>query len=255
MPDHAEINLLLQSAYDHHRASRYAEAIRDYQAALRLDPHNFNAHHDLLLAYHDTGQLILAFEELQAAVRLSPDSDSIANLKSILFDALGGISNSPPLQEIISQLPEDASDCPTLLGLRASQQKDYPQALIHFETALREHPDTAYLQGYAGRVLLSLRRYSDARKALTAATRDESAKSQDLYNLAVAKSNLGEYASAIHALERAVQTDKNYHKAWALLATTHGRLGHGRSAWRCFRQAVRIHPEMRASRLSISAAF
>ncbi len=82
--------------------------------------HNFNAHHDLLLAYHDTGQLVLAFEELQAAVRLSPDSDSIANLKSILFDALGGISNAPALQEIISQLPEDAPDCPTLLGLRAS---------------------------------------------------------------------------------------------------------------------------------------
>ena len=179
MPDHTEINLLLQNAYEHHQASRYAEAIRDYQAALRLDPHDFNAHHDLLLAYHDTGQLVFAFEELQAAVRLLPDSDSIANLKSILFDTLGGISNAPALQEIISLLPENASDCPILLGLRASQQKDYPQALIHFETALREHPETAYLQGYAGRMLLFLLRYSDAQKALTAATRDESAKSQD----------------------------------------------------------------------------
>ncbi len=78
---------------------------------------------------------------------------------------------------------------------------------------------------------------------LTAATRDDTAKPQDLYNLAATEANLRQYNAAIHALEQAVQADKKYYKAWGLLTTTHARLGHEQSAWRCFCQAVKSNPE------------
>ena len=244
-----DINALLQSAYDHHVAGRFVDAIQDYQASLQLNPRNANAHYDLHIAYRDIGQLLLAFGELEAAARLFPvDKDIIYTARPYLYDVLALEQNVPLLQELISQLPSDAKDRQVLLGLRASQQEDYPQALTHFEKALREQPDMPYIQGYIGRTLSSLGRYAEAQKALTTVARDKRVRSTELYNLAIAERNLRNYAAALPALERAVQLDQTYYKAWTMLATTEWQLGHWRSALRYFRQAVKSHPEMQAHR-------
>ena len=150
--------------------------------------------------------------------------------------------NVSVFQELLSRLPDDAKDRQVLLGLRASQQKNYPQALTHFENALREQPDAPYIQGYAGRTLIRLNRNAEAREALAAAARDERVRSTELYNLAIAERNLRNYAAAVPVLKRAVEIDQNYFKAWTMLASTEYRLGHWRSAWFYFRQSVKQCP-------------
>ncbi len=248
-----DINTLLQNAYAHHMAGDYIEAIQDYQASLQLNPRNANAHYDLHLAYRDTGQLLLAFQELEVAARLLPDDRDVYASKSNLYDMLGGSKNVSVLEEIVEHLPNDAEDRQVLLGLLAHRRKDYLQALIHFKDALREQPDITFIQGYLGRTLLFLGRSADAQVALSAATRDDRAKPQDLYNLGAAEARLRRYVVAVHALERAVQLDQTYYKALIMLASTEWRLGHWRSAWRHLRQAVKCSPEIQAQRTGVTA--
>ncbi len=236
-----ELHALWSSAHAHALAGRYLEAIPDYQAALRLDPETANAHFDLHLAYIYTGQLLSAFQELDQAARLSNGSH-IYTRWPFLYDMLALKDNLPQLQELLSRLPNDAKARQVLLGLRSSRQKNYPQALTHFENALREQPDAPYIQGYVGRTLTDLGRYAEAREVLVAVARDKRARSTELYNLAVAERRLRNYAAAVPALKRALEIDKNYFKALTLLAKTEYNLGHWRSAWFYFRQAVKQCP-------------
>ena len=235
-------------AFAHLSAGNYAEAIREYQAILELNPNSGNAHYNLHLAYRDTNQLQFAFQELEVAARLLPGYSDIYASRTYLYDVLALKENAPLLQELISRLSDNAKDRQVLLGLRASQREDYPRALTHFENALREQPDAPYIQGYIGRTLIYLGRNAEAREALNAIVSDERIRSTELYNLAIAERNLRNYAAAVPALERAVQLDENYYKAWTMLASTEWVLGHWRSAWRYFRQAVKYSPEMKARR-------
>jgi tetratricopeptide (TPR) repeat protein len=123
--------------------------------------------------------------------------------------------------------------------LLASRKKDYPQALTHFENALREQPDVPYIQGYVGRTLTEIGRYAEAREVLAAVARDKRVRSTELYNLAVAERKLRNNAAVISALKRALEIDKSYFRASALLAKTEYELGHWLSAWFYFRQAVK----------------
>jgi len=239
-----DLDALFDSAHDHSLAGRHWEAIQDYQAVLQLDPENANAHFDLHLAYFNTDQLRLALQELEEATRLSPNDSDIYASRAYLYDVLALRKNAPVLQEIVSQLPSNADNRQIFLGLLAHQREDYLQALTHFENALRGHPDAGYIDGYIGRTLTYLGRNAEAQKALLVATRHKRARSTEFYNLAIAEKNLGHYPAAVQALERAVQLDKNYHKAWTMLASTEWRLGHWRSAWSHFRQGVKCSPQM-----------
>lgn len=239
-----DLNALLHSAHSHATAGRYQEAIPEYQSALKLDPQNINAHFDLHLTYVHTGQLLLGLQELEEAARLSPSDSDIYFSRVRLYDVLALNENALHLQELVSHLPGEAKDRHVLLGLRAYQQQEYPQALAHFEDALREQPDTPYIQGYIGRTLIYLSRNMEAREALTTVANNGEVRPADLYNLAMAERNLRNYAAAVPALERAVQIDKAYYKAWTMLASTEWRLGHWRSAWHHFRQAVKCSPQM-----------
>lgn len=240
------LDALLDSAHNHSLAGRYSEAIQDYQAVLQRDPENANAHYDLHLAYRNTDHLQLALQELEKATRLSPSDSDIYDSRAYLYDVLALRENAPVLQEIVSQLPSDAENRQIFLGLLAYQREDHLQALTHFENALREHPDAGYINGYIGRTLIYLGRDAEAQKALIVATRHDGARSTELYNFAIAEKNLGNYPVAVQALERAVQLDKNYYKAWTMLASTEWRLGHWRSAWRHFQQAIKCSPQMQA---------
>ncbi len=51
---------------------RIEEAIREYQAALRINPDYAEAHHDLGVAYGQQGRIEEAIHEYQAALRINP---------------------------------------------------------------------------------------------------------------------------------------------------------------------------------------
>ena len=69
-------------------AGKPAEAIANYQQALRLDPNSSQAHQNLGLALQAQGQADAAMKEFRAALQLQPDLESAEhNLANRLADA------------------------------------------------------------------------------------------------------------------------------------------------------------------------
>jgi len=57
----------------YHNEGRLDEAIREYQAALRVNPNYAETHYNLGLAYRQQGRLDEAIHEYEAALRINPD--------------------------------------------------------------------------------------------------------------------------------------------------------------------------------------
>lgn len=239
------LDTLLQNAYRHSLAGRYPEAIVAYKAALRLDPDNVNAHYDLHLAYKTMNLLQLAMEEVEEAARIAPNDDDICFGRALLYDSLGSKS-LPEIQQMVSHLPENMANAQILLGSLAEKQRDYQKAFTHFENALRHQPDAVSIRGHLGKALLHLDRDTEARQALLTATQEAGVRPVDWYYLAVAETRRRDYAAAAAALERALEQDENYERAWVFLSTTEVRRWRWRSAWRAFQQVIKRHPLMQA---------
>ena len=238
------LDTLRQNAYQHHLAGRYPEAIEDYKAALQLDPDNATTHSDLHLAYKEMNQLQLALSEVEEAARLSPNDNEICLDRALLYNTLGNKSVQE-IQQMVSHLPENMLNAQILLGWLAEKQKNYPQALIHFENALQLQPDAVSIRGHMGKALLHLGRDAEARQALLTATQEAGVRPVDWYYLAVAETRQRDYAAAAAALERALQQDENFQRAWIFLSTTEVRRRHWHSAWRAFQQCVKHDPTLR----------
>ncbi|MGI4788225.1 MAG: tetratricopeptide repeat protein [Janthinobacterium lividum] len=246
-----DLNALFVSALAHEKAGRYQEAIADYQSALQLKPESVIAHFNLHVMYIHTNQLQLAFQELEEVERLSPNDGDIYAARAYLYDVFALKQNAHLMQELISQLPDDAKDRQVLLGLRASRKRDYPQALMHFENAVQEQPDAPYIQGYIGRTLIYLRRNAEAKKVLTIVAKDSRVRSTELYNLAVTERRLRNYAASIPVLERAVQIDNDYFKAWTLLSSSAYLSGQWKAAWHYYLESIKWVPSMQTLRSMI----
>ncbi len=240
-----EVDALLESAYQHCSAGFYPAALREYQNVIRLDPENVAAHYNLHVLYKQTNELQLAIRELEEAARLSPDDGDIYLAMGVLYKEMGREKNAQELLEMVNELPGNSMIRHITLARLANEQKDYIQALTHCQNALKQQPDSSYVYGLMGHVLLQMGRTVEAQKALLDATRDETAESYNLYNLALAEKRLHHYAAAARALERALEKDGNYYKALTFLAATEFRLGRWRSAWRHLQQAVKCYPSKR----------
>ena len=121
--------------------SRFDEAIREFQAALRLKPDYADAHDNLGLAYQQQGRLDEAIREFQAALRLKPDDAEHTTTW------VGSIVNRTASMRR-SAVPGGAADQPRRCrgprqpGLGYEQGRT-DEAIWEYQAALRADPDHA----------------------------------------------------------------------------------------------------------------
>jgi len=71
------------------RTGRLAEAIEQYEFALRLQPHDANAHNNLAIALNRSGRRDEAIEHYREALRIRPDFGAAAENLRKLEEAAG----------------------------------------------------------------------------------------------------------------------------------------------------------------------
>ena len=129
---------------------RRAEAIREYQAAMRTDPAYFDAYYNLGLASLDNGDSRLALWAYEIALSIKPDSaDARYNLGLALkaggfhLDAVG------QLEKAAQAAPGDARPHLSLANLYAQQLRDNSAARRHYQKVLElnpRHPEAAKIR-------------------------------------------------------------------------------------------------------------
>jgi Flp pilus assembly protein TadD len=72
-PAESPAETLAQQGLEHLHAGNSAAAANAFAAAIAADPHHIDAHHGLVRALTDSGQLEAAVEAAQILTRLTPD--------------------------------------------------------------------------------------------------------------------------------------------------------------------------------------
>ena len=120
---------------------RRAEAIREYQAAMRTDPAYFDAYYNLGLAALDNGDSRLALWAYEIALSIKPDSaDARYNLGLALKAGGFHLDALEQLEKAVQAAPGDARPHLSLANLYAQQFRDNSAARRHYQKVLELNP-------------------------------------------------------------------------------------------------------------------
>ena len=223
-------------------AGRPAEALVQYERALRLQPidpvSHFNAGH-ALVALDRTPEAIARFAE---AVRLSPAyTDARYNLGLLLLKANRSAEAVTELAEVVRADPNRA-EFQANLGLALVRNDQPAAAEAALRTALRlrpEYPEAAY---NLGSLYLQTRRWAEAAARFEATIEAEPARARAHASLAIAWVQLGRFEEAISALQEAARLEPANAETHANLGAIALHLGRTTEAAAAIDEALRLNP-------------
>ena len=148
-----------------------AKAIKNFEAAQRIDPRHTYAHTGLGFIFAIQGRLTEAKEEFDDAVRIAPRFASAHTGLGLVFARQGKLSEAS--DQFRRALEIDAGDAQahTNLGLILKKQGQREEAAAHFQQAVRANPNSEQAQYQWGLALAEEGKLSEATEHLRAALR------------------------------------------------------------------------------------
>jgi len=148
-----------------------AEAVAAYEAALRLDPANVDAHRGLGFVLASQGQTAEAIVHYREAIRLAPEDPAAHNNLAIALEEAGQLEEATrEYAETVRLAPGEPG--PRLnLGVVLAGQGRLDDAIAQYETILRDRPGMPEAHASLADVLVRKQRLAEA----SAAYRDAAA--------------------------------------------------------------------------------
>jgi len=174
-PDHVES--FLARGYAHLASKRFAEAERDFQKAVELDPTFSRAYHYLARAHYHQGHIERAVEYFDKATEHDPDDFESPLLATTIYKAVGDNDGARRVAEI---------------GVKRAKK------------ILEDYPDNerAYYLGAAG--LFTLERHDQAKEWVERALELNPDDPATRYNAACLFANYGDVERALDCLENSI---------------------------------------------------
>ena len=200
---------------------RFPEAIKQYQAALQIEPNAANVQTDYGNALAKSGRIPEAIEHYEAALRVLPDSPITHNdLANALAAAPGSVPEAiaeyqtalrlkPDYEEArknLAQVQSNAAEMQYSMGVDLARSRKPEAAIPHFEEALRLKPDYVDAHNNLGVVLAGAGRAQEAISHFEAAVRIDPNSANAHVNLGIALSGIpGRMPEAIRHFEAALR--------------------------------------------------
>ncbi len=128
----------------------WEDAIREYQAALRIDPNYAEAHYNLGVAYYQQGCWEDAIREYQAALRINPDYAEAHYNLGMAYGQQGRLDDEIRELQATLRINPHYADAHNNLGLAYYQRGRLDEAICEFQAALRINPNLAEAHGNLG---------------------------------------------------------------------------------------------------------
>jgi tetratricopeptide (TPR) repeat protein len=197
------------------------EAIRQYQAALRLRPDNFIVRNNLGIALGRRGQIDEALTQFQEAVRLAPaDASCHYNLGNALLEK-GQTDEAITQYRQAIRLNMYSVGLHNNLGLALARKGQNDEAITHYQEALRLEPADPDIH----------------------------------YNLGVALAQRGQINEAIGHYQEALRLNPDRAEAHNNLGTAFRQQGRNDEAIRQFQEALRLKPDFADARKNLILAL
>lgn len=233
----------LASAWQFHKACRFADAARSYHVVLLRQPDHPEALHLFGVLHHQNGYFGRAVELMGRAVALAPRADYYANLAEA-YRALGEHQQAIDCCQAALQLQPIYPEVINNLGLALHDLGRYDEAIDQFRSALRLRPTFALTQNNLGTTLREQGRADEAIEAFRAAIQLDT-------GLAKAHSNLGqmlidqnEAEEALPHCQEAVRLEPGFAAGHNNLGNAYRALERWPEAYAAYDEALRLSPKL-----------
>jgi tetratricopeptide (TPR) repeat protein len=224
---------------------RVAEAIEQYEEALRLKPDYTEADNNLGMALASQGKVSEAIAEYTAALRIDPDYAPAHNNLGLALAKQGQVSEA--IAEYTAALRlrvrPDAAPVHNNLGLALASQGQVSEAIAEYAAALRINPEFAEAHCNLGIALAYQGRVAEATEQYEQALRINPELAEAHCNLGLALADQGQVAEAIEQYEQALRLKPDYAEAHHNFGITLARQGKMPEAAEQFEQVLRINPD------------
>ena len=198
---------------------RKADAMAEYRAALKLDPHSAQAHNNLANLLDDDGKPDEAMAEYEAALRLNPRFERAHNNYGAVLAGQGRFDDALVQYAEAARLAPDDWHPPYLTGKALLKHGRDAEAIPFFHKALQLAPNNLHLLTFLAEVLASDENPAvrDGNLAFTLASKANTlsggAQPVMLDTLAMAAAELGRFDTAQLAEADALRLAENYHQS------------------------------------------
>jgi Flp pilus assembly protein TadD len=174
----------------------FTKAIENFEAALRINPNDADAHSALGFAFAIQGRLRVAFEQFDDALRLRPRLATAHTGLGLLLARQGNLSEAA--DHFRSALESDSHDVQahTNLGLILKKWGQWGEAATHFRQAVQVDPESEQAQYQWGLALAEQGELTEATIHLRAAVRINRRNAQAHQSLGEVLLRQGEAAEA-----------------------------------------------------------
>ncbi len=153
------------------RAGRDADAIEQFQKALKLQPDHASAHLNMGLSLKRLGRLPEAIAEYRKAIAITPESALAHDNLGNALQAAGDIKGAIEQYRAAIALKPNFADAYNNLGVALLSQQHPQEAIEQFSQALDLKPDLVDANVNLGKALLADGRPADAVASLSRASR------------------------------------------------------------------------------------
>jgi tetratricopeptide (TPR) repeat protein len=225
------------------RAGRAPEAIGMYEAALRLEPRYAAAHFNLARALDRAGRTPEALPHFEESLRIEP------GFEQGRVDFGDALCRSGRFAEAIEQYEAALGIRPGLalahvgLGMALAQTGKAAEAMEEYGTALRIQPDLAQAADNLGVLLCGAGRADEGIQQIEAAIRMRPDFARAHFDLGNARVQAGRIAEAIGCYEDALRIDPGLAEASNNLGIVLCRAGHPAEGLARIEAAIRMMPD------------
>jgi len=204
---------------------KLVKAISEYKEAIKKNPKDATACHNLGLAYYHSGETKQAIKYYKKALRIDPDNFSTYRKIGFAYDRLSKYKQAIKYYEKAVEIKPDDPMTYYNIGVAYGFLRQHKQAIKSYEKALEKDPNYASAYNNLGFSYTQLGRHEEAIKYYEKALQIDSLKDNAYYNIGFANSELNRHEEAIKYYEKALQVNPNYANAYYHLGAIYRESG------------------------------
>jgi predicted TPR repeat methyltransferase len=240
----------LEIALEHHRAGRVRQAEAEYRAMIARDPADAEATHWLGVLAYQAGRADEAVPLLARAVELRPSDAAYWHNLGQAYLASGRLNEAVEALTKATDLVPGRGETLLMLGLARMARRtpgDEVAAVVALRQATAAGMDSADVHHQLGIALLAAGMYDAAIASFLDSLERKHDHASALYHVAIAYKAKDDAPAVRKALNKALEIDPNYAKAWHALATLDAQAGNNDIAVALFRKAIKAQPDFPAA--------
>jgi len=245
----------IESALQHHRAGRLAEAESIYRQVLSVCPDEQNCLHLLGVIAYSRGQRDDAARLISRAIAVNPEGADFHNNLALVWIAQGKYEEAAAACRRALELKPDSPEMYNNLGNALRLQGRLEEAIVTYRTALRYRPEFADVHNNLGVALKNFGSLEEAIAAFRMALQFNPDLAETYVNMGTALKELGKTDEAVAAYQSALQLKPDLAEAHNNLGMVLAERGQLDAAIAKYRLALQLRPDYADACNNLGLAF